>query len=181
MPETVYAQRAPSSTSFRRAFEPVTADELGFALTLFVAAGSGTLCAGREAVPRLSDEQTSERERLFAELLFHAEDPHHSKGFPHESTLKTAFSAVWSQYKPYELRDSICARVLSFYFLMVQTGGKAVARWTTQNPDRPEEEVLLDPAVVEGLANVCLHPETGLIEAQLTEAIDQAYAKRCLA
>lgn len=176
MAEAVCAALTPRITEDRHAFSSVSAEELGFALNLFVAAANRTLMPnlGR----RLGEEEQVERERFFADLLVHAADADAGKTLTHQASLESAFRALWDHFSSHTQRDALCARVLYFHFLMVKTEGRAVSRWTEVCPERAEA-VLLHPAVVEGLANVPLDTAAGLVEAHLIVAITQAYAKSC--
>lgn len=170
MTETAYTQPAPSSTQGSESLSPVPADELGFALSIFVAAANRTLAASHSQQPELPEAQQTDCERLYADLLVHSPAAVASRLLPYQASLRTAFAALWREYSAHELRDSICARVMCFYFLMERTQGKVVQRWITQCPERPEE-VLLAPAVVEGLALVPLQLRAGLVEASFLTAI----------
>ena len=84
--------------------------------------------------------------------------------------MPVAFAALWNEYLDDAARDSICARVLGFYYLMERTAGQAIKRWVEFCPEQPEA-VALDLVVVHGLANVLLSPEGHLSQALLLEAI----------
>ena len=170
MTETLCTQSVGSSTPTHGAFCPVPADELGFALSVFVAAASGTLTASRTDTSELPERQTTTCEQLFADLLALGPVMVPSRLLAYQTSLHTAFAALWKEYGSHELRDAICARVLCFHFLMEETEGRVVEPWTTACPERPEQ-VLLSPAVVEGLARVPLDLRAGLVEDEFLAAI----------
>jgi hypothetical protein len=170
MGEIVFAESAHVSASGSRCFPPVAADELGFALGVFVAAGSRPLPAGAMRCEELSEEETDEGEALFGDLLVHGSFADRSQELPHQASLPRAFAALWREYRDDAMRESLCARVLCFYFLMERTRGKVVEPWVTACPERPEE-VLLDPVVVQGLAAMPVSAATGVREADLVAAI----------
>ncbi len=179
MPETECAQPGLLNANIDRCFPAVAADELGFALNVFVAASNRTLFVNRSKNQRLALKELTEREQLFSDLLDHGLGSNHGRELPFQATLDEAFALLWEEYRAHEQRDALCARVLCFYFLMERTEGKAVEEWMTANSDRPSE-VVLDPAVVEGLAAVPLNACQGLSQDALRAAIWAAH-RSCVA
>jgi hypothetical protein len=129
------------------AFPPVCPDELGFALTLFVAAANRQLRA-----PQIEPAALRECQHIFLQLAARHETPKRKLGpAAKESGLQSAFCVLWDLHQGHPLQRSICARVLGFYFLMERTRGEALQEWIDVCPERPEA-VSLHPAVVEALA-----------------------------
>jgi hypothetical protein len=153
-------------------FSPVRTDNLAYALTVFVSAANGKLRSRVASCSALRQSSILECERLFLILSSgprrRAMDRRSSAY--RESTLPVAFAAVWNEYLDDVSRDSICARVLGFYYLMERTAGKAMVRWIEACPAQPEA-VALDLVVVHGLANVPLSSEGHLSQALLLEVI----------
>jgi hypothetical protein len=153
-------------------FSPVRTDDLAYALTIFVSAANGKLrprVAGRSA---LRQSSILDCECLFLTLSSgprrRAADRRSSA--QRETTLPVAFAALWNEYLNEPSRDSICARVLGFYYLMERTRGRMVKGWVEACPDQPET-VALDLIVVHGLANVPLSPEGHLSQSLLLDVI----------
>lgn len=179
MPETLCTQPVLSSHIYGETFAPVPADDLGFALSIFVSAANRTFVSGETT--RLSEDQVIERDHFFADLLLHSATGAvpSRKAMPHEASLEIAFAALWNEHRNHELRDSICARVLCFYFLMERTEGRVIQKWINPSPERPAE-VILDSVVVEGLASAALDARSGLVESHFLSAIDRAQLTRCV-
>jgi hypothetical protein len=154
-------------------FSPVKSDDLAYALSVFVAAANSRL----RTAPRCSKLQRTsilECERLFLtvsnEPRTRSMDQRAAASLHGESTLPVAFAALWNEYLDDASRDSICARVLGFYYLMERTAGRAIRRWVEFCPDQPEA-VSLDLIVVQALASVPLSPDGHLSQALLLEMI----------
>ena len=180
MPHTVIAETPPSSVSYTRHFSPVPAEELAYALTVFVSASSRTFVPSQPDISRPYEDDREERQDFFADLLPHFPDVDRRKTLPGYASLTSAFTALWNEYRDHDLRDSLCARVLCFHFLMERTAGRAVEKWIQPIPERPEE-IILHPAVVDALASVFLDTDTGLTEANLSAAIHNTLHARCVA
>lgn len=162
-------------------FSPVDVDELGFALTLFVAAANRKLALRKADGSTLQKTSLLECQQLFVELSADADATTGTGRAAHasETTLPVAFAALWQHYRFDGFRHSICARVLGFYYLMEQTGGRAIDGYLELSPTGPEA-VLLHPAVVEGLANVSLNLDGLLSASLLRAAIEHAAASTVL-
>jgi PAS domain-containing protein len=151
-------------------FDPVDPDEMAFALSLFVSAGSGQISAGRKP---LTIESRKAGETLFLSLVLSASE--RSKQQPVEFVLGTklfeSFLLVWEHYRNDAAQRSIGARILGFYRITAGSKGAALQRWITDN-ERDESLVVLNPAVVEGLARVELSPNGWPEEVSLLHAIE---------
>ena len=159
-------RRSPArSSSVNHSFPPVPVEELACALTIFVGAVNRKLPVLEPFGPTVTQSSLMECKRLFARLSADRSPSARSRktASSTEASLPLAFAALWRQYSSDDLRWSICARVLGFYFLTERTGGKAIERFIELCPHEPET-VLLHPAVVEGLAVVPLGPEGKLSE-----------------
>jgi hypothetical protein len=153
------------------AFPPVCPNELGFALTLFVAAANRQIRS-----PHLDSPTLHECEQIFLQLSAHHQAPKcQVNPAAREADLQSAFFVLWDLYQGHPLQRSICARVLGFYFLMERTRGEALQEWIDVCPDRPEA-VSLHPAVVEALAIVPLD-QTGSLDQQLYLTVIEGMAR----
>lgn len=139
-------------------FGPVAADEIAFAMALFVAAASRRVLPKRLIATEIELSERREAGRVFLNLVPSRPVPFLRSSESEGSTLGEAFLAVWQHYAGDERQASICARVLGFHLLMERTEGEAVGHWLVQSPDDPGT-VLLHPAVVDAIAAVPLMPE----------------------
>lgn len=138
---------SPAEPSY--SFVPIPPEEMGFALSLFVAAANGQIAI--DAYVR-SSRNSPERDQIFRSFGAPVTT---SVQVEHLRTLEATFSCLWRHYQGDDRQTSICARVLSFYCLMERTKGLIMARWVTMCPESPEA-VLLHPAVIEVLACISL-------------------------
>jgi hypothetical protein len=159
-------------------FPPVGSEELGFALSFFVAAANRKLASHLYRNPKVHRAPLTECELLFLQLTTFRPPVRSHGQLPSTSdvTLPVAFAALWHHYRGMSVRHSVCARVLGFYFLMEETAGGAVAEWIEICPSNPES-ILLSPAVVEGLAAVGLDETGAFSEARLRGAIKSVLAR----
>jgi hypothetical protein len=144
-------------------FLTVDPDELGFALTLFVSAANQQICLCGVA----NADFLEEGRRFISSVPGHnlgAPAPS-AIGFARQSSLEAAFFALWQHYPGDDLRRSLCARVLGFYFLMERTRGQALQDWMEFCPDNPTA-VILHPAVVDALAIIPLN-SAGVLDQRL--------------
>jgi hypothetical protein len=135
-------------------FVPVNPDELGFALTLFVAVAN-------KRIPYrslLDCDSLAECKQIFRSLSGNHRPPPKLRATDsdRESSLQVAFVALWQHTQHQLLQRSLCTRVLAFYLLMERTGGELLQDWMELCPDQPES-VALDPAVINALAFVPLN------------------------
>lgn len=161
-----------------RELPPVSADELGFALSLFVAAANGRFGSVREDGDKLAGRSLAECQRVLGDLLLCAPGVDASRVLPHQTSLNAAFSQLWKHYEDHGECESICARVIYFQLLMESTRGEVITSWTSPCSEDPEH-ILLDPAVVDGLACVPIQYEEGLVQSRFLSAIESAHQRRC--
>jgi hypothetical protein len=144
-------------------FASIPSDEMGFALALFASAASGSLSARELSASRRKPDRQCEK--LFMKLMC-SDDLATATLRPivikDDLSLYSVFRLVWERYENDERQASICTRVLAFHFLMVRTAGGAVTAWGNPSSNGPRA-VILDPVVVEALANTCLLQD-GLID-----------------
>ena len=158
---------------------PVSAEELSFALSIFVNAGNSRLqrppCAG--GTPGFEARRKSRRllARLSVDRPALQQLPEHAP-MPGEATLDAAFLALWQQYEGDARQTSICARVLRFHYLMVRTEGAAIEPWLTACPGSPGL-VEMHPAVISALSSAVLTPEGMLPEQAFLDQIAGAAAE----
>ena len=132
---------------------PVDADEMSYAIEIFLAAAHGRLLSRNTA----GGERAARESRALLVKLSSAVPRSVSAevGTERSPSLQHAFQALWQEYSGAVRQISVCARVLGFYNLMISTRGAAVERWTTECPDS-HGLVALDPAVVRALSEVIL-------------------------
>ncbi len=142
-------------------FPAVQAEEMAFAMTLFVSAASGQISIGREP---LTLQNRHEGQRLFISLSSPTAEAKTKEEVEAalETALFRAFLIVWEHYRGDKSQASIAARTLGFYYLMGRSRGAALDRWVSSSPD---ETVALPPVVVEGIARVDL-PRDGRLDEQ---------------
>ena len=156
-------------------FNPVRAEEMAFAISIFVSAANGQIFPS--APP---DVQASLRERRscqrFVSFLA-AEDAECGSlwkaATSQETPLFRAIFAVWEHDREDSGRLSIVARVLAFYSLMERTEGAVLERWCDRNPEG-EETVLLHPAVIEAIAGIPLGSRGQLHANDFVQAVEAA-------
>ncbi len=152
--DQVHSLEDPDQTMLR--FPSIGAGEMAFALSFFVAAGSGRFQSLK--TPVIADEVSSRREcgrlfRLLCSGIPSAEPPDRPRSG--EITLPEAFWSLWQQFQGHDQQVSVCARVLGFHLLMENTGGAAVSPWLEPCAEDPRL-VTLHPVVVEAMAVVPL-------------------------
>ncbi len=151
-------------------FPAVLPNELAFAMTLFVATANGRNHPSQKPPP-----DQAQAESLFLDLIY----PAHAPVTPADrvTALRTPlfriFLTLWSGYHAHPHRDSLCARVLGFHFLMERTKGALLAPWLTQQP-RQDPHVLLDPIVIDALAAVPLTASGVLQQSVFLIALEAA-------
>ncbi len=148
----------PSLAHSIRRFPPVPAEEIAFALTLFVAAANG-----QSAPPVRPDNSAELLDLQECRRVYLALCPDRSAGLPANQDVKpcaralsSAFLSLWQHYRNSEYQASICARVLNFHLLMVESAGSAIDRWVSPCPETPEI-VMLHAAIIEAIATVPLN------------------------
>lgn len=158
---------------------PVPADEIAFAMSLFVAAAQRKILPDKTPTTEAELLIGQEAQRVFVSLV-----PQKSVPFPKAaaflgSSLSEAFLAVWQHYSADDRQASVCARVLGFHLLMERTEGAAVGRWLTPSSSDPET-VLIHPAVIEAIASVPLLDEGRLPEELFIQTIGLHASSRSL-
>jgi hypothetical protein len=168
------AEATLSGAPFEEAFPSVSPDELGFALTFFVAAANGQL-RSRSFNPVL----LRECKQTFLKLSANQEIPSGCYATPSagETSLQAAFLALWEHYQQCGSQISLCARVLGFYFLMERSRGEALQDWIQLCPEHPEA-VSLHPLVIEALAIVPLDKTGALNRTLYLKTIDVLESSR---
>lgn len=147
--------RSLEKTSAQFAVCPtVPVDEIAFALSLFVAAASGS---GPQPKPPRNSAQLSAVDACRRVLLQVCSQGSRrsAPGAPIERNLASTFLTLWQHYEGDPLQRSICVRVLGFYLLTERSAGLAIKTWVTASEDHPDT-VVLHPAIVEALATVPL-------------------------
>jgi hypothetical protein len=172
---TLVSWSAGGSTAAKFDFSPVDSEELGYALSLFVAVANRQVPQDSHRCIKTHRSSLVECEQLYLQLsrphlAYTGEVPASS-----ETTLPVAFAALWHHYEGKSIRHSVCARVLGFYFLTEETAGAVIAEWIALCPDQPQS-VLLDPSVVEGLSTVQLGEAGDFSQWQLRKAIETVLA-----
>jgi hypothetical protein len=159
-------------------FDPIPPDEMGFAMALFANAANGRL-----SLPGLGSSPTGSNqmcERLFMRLIC-SDDLAAATPKPavieDDLSLYAVFRMLWDRYEGDARQVSVCARVLAFHFLMERTAGGAHTEWLKPCPSEPEA-VVLDPAVVEALAGICLLKDGLLREEHLLKEVEWHSAKK---
>ena len=153
-------------------FYAVRAEEMAFAMTLFVNAATGQISSGNNPI---TARNRHEGEALFLTLTLTASEVANPEA--REKALGTplfrAFLIVWAHYGNDELRASIGARLLGFYQLMTRTHGKIVEAWVERIPTT-EETVALHPAIVDTIASIPLSGDGTLNEATFVQELESA-------
>ena len=151
-------------------FSPVSVEEIAFGMALFVDA------ANRPAAPsnEFARKDRREGEHLFLALSFgmHESVDEQKRTSLLQTHLARAFFVLWRHYQGDERRPSICARIIGFCYLMEKTRGALVEQWSCEDPDG-SEHVLLNPAIIEALANVPLSDKGGLSQGALHRQIQR--------
>jgi hypothetical protein len=151
-------------------FPPVEAEEMAFAMTLFVSAANGQISIGRKA---LTIQNRHEGQRLFLNLssgIVPTTDP---EEITHalQTRLYQAFLIIWEHYRGEEQQASIGARVLGFYYLMARSRGQALDRWV-RPISQSDESVSLHPAIVETVAVLELQQDGRLDEVTFLRTVE---------
>ena len=138
-------------------FPAVGADEIAFALGVFVSAANGHFSEdpvfGTEAV---SDEANAALAAFSPSGVAAKREARGSNA--RERTLDRTFAALWKHYAGHRHRASICARVLGFYYLTTSSHSTGLERWMRESTEA-ERFVIVDPVLVKTLAIVPLTPE----------------------
>ena len=135
-------------------FVPVSSEEMGFALTLFVEAANSRVSPALPLQELVLEDPCA---LLYVTLCadMHSPLPAIADRAPEsdrEAALYGAFRVLCLHYAGDPLQASVCARVLAFYFLMERSAGAALAGWTQEIPESPElvsrlnGSVLLSPS-----------------------------------
>ena len=149
----------------------VSSHEMAFAMALFVGAGNGRISPHRH-----TDSQADRNDELQAHRRFVAwsSQTEVANAGPLQRkasvSLFRAFLVVWQHYGLEECQQSICARLIGFYYMMERTRGEVLAAWTRESPVDPES-IILHPAVVETIANIELTDAGCFSEALLLTRI----------
>ena len=143
---------ATEETQFGPRRQSIDVQEMAYALSFFVGAATNRLSFGSGSEPTVNELSDNRAAMIYDAIVIGQSSPrdpelHRSN----QTTLQVAFARLWSHYEESSAQESICARVLGFYCLMERTGGRALARWTSEDPTNPEGTIL-HPAVVEALA-----------------------------
>lgn len=156
-------------------FNPVRAEEMAFAMSIFVSAANGQVYSSAPPEP-----QAALREKRSCQhfILFLATEEAERSCLREAATsqdipLFHAIFAVWEHDREDAGRLSIVARVLAFYCLMERTEGAVLKHWCDRNPEG-EETVLLHPAVIEALATVPLGSRGQLHADEFIRAVEAA-------
>lgn len=168
-----------NNDSFRWDLGPVPADEIAFAMSLFVAAAQRKILPTTRPTTEAQLLIGQEAQRVFVTLVPSKPVPFPKAAEFQGSSLSEAFLTVWQHYAGDDRQASICARVLGFHLLMERTEGAAVGRWLTPSPSDPEA-VLLHPAVIEAVASVPLLDEGRLPEELFIQTVDLHASSRSL-
>jgi hypothetical protein len=150
-------------------FPAVSAEEMAFAMAVFVNAGTGTM-SSRLQTPLTANAEWA-RDQIYLDLL---PQPPTSAQAAHagETSLHQAFSIVWEQFEGHNQQHAVCARLLAFHFLMELTEARAVENWLRQSPENPTT-VILDNAVVAAVGCVPLREDGQMRENELASAVRQ--------
>lgn len=165
------------STSSSPDFAPVSSEEIGFALTMFVQAANRSIPASLMPNGPLSAEREEVCGLLFSMLcadIDRSSVPAQPRS-PGETTLYAAFQSLYSFYEGDPHQVAVCARVLAFYFLMERSAGEVVADWTESHPQTPGL-ISLHPAVVNAIGTVNLHYSVALSATTFRELVSEIAA-----
>lgn len=163
-----------SADPVREDFPPVAAEEIGFALALFVGIVQGQL--GSPSHAPLSPDEQEELSRCLQILspLCAGEQPPLPPGsdvIGYQTSLGRVLLVIWQLHRGHPHQTSICARVLNFYLLSERTAGKALQRWIMPCTEDPKL-VLLHPALIEALATTPLTEQGELPEIAFLESVE---------
>lgn len=154
---------------------PVTPDEMGFALSLFVnAANRKTACRTAEHID-FHKSRRDECDDLFLSLcgepgIIPSLGPR--RRLEEEAPLHEAFRVLCEHYEDHRERASVCARVLAFYLLMERSAGAVLAGWIQPCPETPNL-VILSPAVISAVSCVRLNGSILLAESGFLELVEK--------
>jgi len=155
---------------FRWDFGRVPADEIAFAMSLFLAAAQRKILPKKRPTTEAELSNGQEAQRVFVSLVPLRPVPFPKAAEFQGSSLSEAFLTVWQHYAGDDRQASLCARVLGFHLLMERTEGDAVGRWLMPSPSDPGT-VLLHPAVIEAVASVPLLHEGRLPEELFIQTV----------
>ncbi len=158
-------------------FDPVRAEEMAFAMSVFVSAGSGQVFPSSPPNVQAAVRERRECQRFLSFLASVDADglSLREAADSQEVPLFRAIFAVWEHDREDAGRLSIVARVLAFYALMERTRGAILERWCESNPEG-EETVLLHPAVIEAISTVPLGTRGQLQAEEFVQAVETAAA-----
>jgi hypothetical protein len=165
------------STSSHSDFAPVSSEEMGFALTLFVEAANRRLTLPVNEERLLTEDDEEVYANLFHTLCADVErsSTPASARPGHETTLYAAFQALLSFYEGDPHQVAIGARVLAFYFLMTGSEGEVLADWIEPHPETTEL-VSLHPAVIDALGIIPLNGSVVLSPSSFLELVAKVAA-----
>ena len=152
-------------------FSPVAADEVAFAMALFMSAASGQTAFDRTISSPRERRELRNCRRLFLVLSSAEAFDASEKVALTEGKHFRAFLAIWRHYRGDRCRSSVCARTLGFCYLVERSRGTLIERWTTPDPHGPEV-VVLHPAVVQAIATVPLERTGVLLESAFLLAME---------
>ena len=161
--------KIPCQTLPAPRFPAVSAEELAFAMAVFVNAGIGFISSRLQTPPTADSEWA--RDQIYLDLLPQSQTNHEAASSG-ETSLHQAFSVVWEQFEGHQKQGAVCARLLAFHFLMERTRGRAVENWLRPSPESPAT-VILDNAVVAAVGCAPLGGDGRLSENALALAVRQ--------
>ena len=155
----------------QHSFPGVSSHEMAFAMSLFVGAGNGKISPHRRTDSQADRNDELQAHRRFVTWSSHTEVANAGQlQMNAPVSLFRAFLVVWQHYCLEECQQSICARLIGFYYMMERTRGEVLAAWTRESPADPES-IILHPAVVETIASIELTDAGCFSEALLLTRI----------
>lgn len=136
-------------------FSIIEADEMGFAMALFVAAARGKVLPPyyQSSGFTLSHDPGISDPLLDGARMTLGEE--NSQAFD-EVPLACAVSVLWHHYEHNSFQQSICSRLVAFYSLMVRSKGMLLEPWMKDDDDDPES-MALSPAIIMAVATAPLN------------------------
>lgn len=148
-------------------YPPVSAEEIAFAIAIFVNAANRTI-SPRHSSPHRSRARRA-CDQAFLDLVSRSSVQTQS-ATSEEAPLYEAFRTLWEQFEGDNQQASVCARILAFHFLMERTRGAVVEEWLKEHPETPET-VVLDDAIVAAIANTALAADGSLLETEFLASV----------